>query len=193
MKTTLALILALAAALSLAASAHAKGGTKATIWGASGSVAIDDPAQMRLLPGYGRRLTAAPKLAPFYTIHLRVDFVPPQHVLLLWVPSARRVAGVGVVSGLEWFPVEAARARMLDAALTNSDPYQPRGAWPPGLESVEQISALAGVTVARPGPADDFPWTYVLSGLAAVGVLCAACLLLVRRRRSAGTANPRPA
>jgi hypothetical protein len=49
------------------------------------------------------------------------------------------------------------------------------------------------VTMAPPGPADGFPWEYVLSGLTAAGALCAACALLVRRRRSPGTANVRPA
>lgn len=191
MKTPLHLLIALAAALALAASAEAKGRTTATIWGASGSVTVEGPQTM-LLP-IAAHVTGPPEVAAFYSINVRLgDYRPAQHRLMLWVPSARRAAGVGVMGGVEWFAVEASRARMLDAAVADLEPYQPGRAWPRRLQSVEQISALAGARVAPPAPVDGFRWTYVLAGLAPAAALIAALLLVVRRRRSAATAYLRP-
>jgi hypothetical protein len=194
-KTPLHLLVAIVAALALAASAQAKGEglTKAAIWGASGSVTLDDPAQMSLLPGAAGRRSDPPELAPFYTIDVRLGlYRPAQHVLMLWVPSARRVATVGVMGDVEWFPVGAARARMLDAALADVEPYQPGRAWPPRLRSVEQISSPDGASVAAPVSTDAFPWAYLLAAVFAGGGFVASGLLL-RRRRLSRAAPPRPA
>lgn len=194
MKTPLGLLLALVATLVLAAPAYAKQITKATIWGASGSTTIDDPAQLRLLPFSGAYVTDPPKVAPFYTIDVAADAGQREHhVIMLYVPSAQRVAGVSELGGLEWLAVESPRARMLDAAAADLEPYE-AGAWPPGLKSIEQISFLAGATVrSTTVPSDGLPWTYLLAAVVASGAFAASGLLLWRRRFSAREAHPRPA
>jgi hypothetical protein len=185
MRISLGLLLVLAAVLALVGSAGAKGKTTATIWGASGRTTIDDPARIRLLP-YNRPSAApAPRPAPFYTIDVRLGHDrPAQHVLVLWVPSARRVATVGVMGDLDWLPVAARRARMLDDAVGDLRPYRPGRAWPRTLRSVEQVAALAGAE-----PAQRSSRAYLVAGAAAL--LAASALLLARLRR-APTAYPRP-
>lgn len=175
-------LLVLAAALALAAPAQAKEISKATIWGASGSVTIDEPDQLRLLPVGGPYVTDPPSSAPFYTIDVTADAGGAEHhVVLLYVPSAQRVASNRDAPGLEWYPVGPARAHMLDTATSEVEPYRASG-WPPGLKSVEQISFLAGATVPERTESGDFPWTFVVAALLAAAAFLTACLAGARRR-----------
>jgi hypothetical protein len=186
MKAAIGVVLVLAAALTLAASAHAKEITHAAIWGASGSTTMDDPAQLSLLPLSVPYVTDPPAGAPFYVIDVAADAGPNEHhVVVLYVPSARRAAGIGENGGLEWYPVGRRSARMLDAALADAEPYR-GGAWPIGLKSIHRVISLTDATVAGGGGGAPV-WPWVAGGIAAAVAL--AAVVLRRRIRPALRAN----
>ena len=193
-KQRLALALATLAVLVAAAPAAAKEITKATIWGASGSTTVDDPAQLRLLPTGGEYTTEAPKPAPFYTIDFTLDEGREQHhVFLLYVPSADRLAGNGEFGGLDWFPVLGDETkRLLDGLVADIEPYQPKSGWPPGLKSPDAVSAFADVTVAdAEGGSQPGRWAVIAAALAAAALLAVAAV--ARRRRPRPAARPEAA
>ena len=177
----------LVAALVVSAPAGAKEMTKATIWGASGSITVDDPGQLRAIPTGGPYRIDPPKLAPFYTIDVTVDAGRQEHsVLMYYVPSANAIAGNGEFGGLDWFPIEGASTQAAMRSLVRDlEPYRLKDAWPPGLKSVEQIDALAGASV----PSEDGSRsTWLWAALAAVGAAGVAVAVLLAARRRTGLA-----
>lgn len=175
---------ALAVALVLCPAALAKGPTKLTVWGASGSVTVELERNSGLARG-GWPLEEVPPPAPFYVVGIDVghDIVADVH-LLLYVPSEQRIAGNGVVDGLEWFPVGRRGARTLDATAAGLRPYEPAGRWPPRLASVERIARFA-----RPQTSDRSGWWPLAVILAAVGTFAAAAIVLVTGSYGLGAAD----
>jgi hypothetical protein len=185
-----ALLAALTAALIFGAPAQAKEITKATVWGASGSVTIDDPDDLGRLPLGAEYVTDPPVRAPWYAIDVATDAgVAEHHVLLLYVPSARRVAGMGEFDALDWGPVASKAAAMLDRVLADAEPYLRPVEWPRALKSPEQLPSFPDA--AAPTPADrSLPkWTWVV---AAAALSAAIAVGYVLRRRRAHVPAPRP-